>query len=98
IDHRALLSKLNTSPRIRRCIRAWLEAGVVDDGELFPTDSGTPQGGALPPLFANIYLPESASKSFVNSDFPSCAIRSCPQLTQAARQAQPTTGGRCVCS
>jgi len=47
IDHNALLSKMHTSPTLRRQVRAWLKAGVMDTGELFPTEEGTPQGGTL---------------------------------------------------
>jgi RNA-directed DNA polymerase len=56
IDHEALLRKIHTKPTIRRQIKAWLKAGVVDNGELFPTEAGTPQGGTLSPLLANIAL------------------------------------------
>ncbi|MEA5601968.1 group II intron reverse transcriptase/maturase [Nostoc sp. UHCC 0252] len=56
IDHEALLRKLNTSPTIRRQIRAWLKAGVMDGKQLFPTSEGTPQGGVISPLLANIAL------------------------------------------
>jgi RNA-directed DNA polymerase len=56
IDHKALLRKLNTFPTIRRQIRAWLEAGVMDGKQLFPTLEGTPQGGVISPLLANIAL------------------------------------------
>jgi RNA-directed DNA polymerase len=56
IDHRALLDKLNTFPRLRRIIKGWLEAGVLDGGTLFPTEQGTPQGGVLSPLLANVAL------------------------------------------
>ncbi|MEH1997804.1 MAG: group II intron reverse transcriptase/maturase [Nostoc sp.] len=56
IDHEALLRKLNTSPTIRRQVRAWLKAGVMDGGQLFPTSEGTPQGGVISPLLANIAL------------------------------------------
>src|SRR5207247_4749180 len=34
----------------------WLKAGVVDSGERLPTEAGTPQGGTLSPLLANIAL------------------------------------------
>jgi RNA-directed DNA polymerase len=56
IDPQKLLDKLDTSPAIRRQVRAWLKAGVIDAGQLFPTDEGTPQGGVISPLLANIAL------------------------------------------
>lgn len=56
INHEKLLSKLNTTPTLRRQIRAWLKAGVMDGKELFPTTEGTPQGGVISPLLANIAL------------------------------------------
>src|SRR5207249_1702238 len=45
IAQAALLAKLNTNPKLRRVIKGWLEAGVMDGEELFPTTAGTPQGG-----------------------------------------------------
>ncbi|MEA5520818.1 group II intron reverse transcriptase/maturase [Limnoraphis robusta] len=56
IDHETLIRKLNTFPTIRRQIRAWLKAGVMDGKQLFPTSEGTPQGGVISPLLANIAL------------------------------------------
>ncbi|MBE8969337.1 group II intron reverse transcriptase/maturase [Nostocales cyanobacterium LEGE 12452] len=56
IDQEALLRKLNTFPTIRRQARAWLKAGVMDGKQLFPTSEGTPQGGVISPLMANIAL------------------------------------------
>ena len=56
IDHNALLKKLNTSPTTSRQIRAWLKAGVMENKQLFPTLEGTPQGGTISPLLANITL------------------------------------------
>lgn len=41
---------------ILRLIRAFLEAGVMEDGKLNRTIAGTPQGGVISPLLANIYL------------------------------------------
>lgn len=37
INHDALLTELQTFPQLRRSVRAWLKAGVIDKGELFPT-------------------------------------------------------------
>jgi RNA-directed DNA polymerase len=56
INHEALLEKLDTFPVMRRQISAWLKAGYVDEGKLFTTEEGTPQGGVLSPLLANIAL------------------------------------------
>jgi RNA-directed DNA polymerase len=56
IDHKRLLEKLNTYPTLGRQIRAWLKAGVMDRKELFPTSEGTPQGGVISPLLANVAL------------------------------------------
>lgn len=56
INHEALLEKLETYPQMRRTIRAWLEAGILDGEKLFPSEEGTPQGGVISPLLANIAL------------------------------------------
>jgi RNA-directed DNA polymerase len=41
---------------LRRVIKAWLKAGAVDNGVFEETTSGTPQGGVISPLLANIAL------------------------------------------
>src|SRR5439155_11910716 len=56
IDHTVLLARLDTFPAIRLAVRAWLTAGVLDGPTLFPTEAGTPQGGVVSPLLANIAL------------------------------------------
>src|SRR5713226_3953611 len=56
INQAALLEKMHTSPHFARPIKEWLKAGVVDSGIFMPTDRGTPQGGVLSPLLANIAL------------------------------------------
>jgi len=53
IDHEAILSR---TPVFRRVVQGWLQAGVFT-GEVFaPTEIGTPQGGVVSPLLANIAL------------------------------------------
>jgi group II intron reverse transcriptase/maturase len=42
--------------RVLKLIRQWLGAGVMEEGEVRTTLAGTPQGGVISPLLANIYL------------------------------------------
>ena len=56
IDHAKLLEKVNTYPKIRRQIKAWLKAGILDNKEFLFPEKGTPQGGICSPLLANIAL------------------------------------------
>ncbi|WP_363318929.1 group II intron reverse transcriptase/maturase [Microcoleus sp. CAWBG51] len=70
INHKALLDKINTYPGLRRQIKSWLKSGVLDQGEIFPTVEGTPQGGVISPLLANIALHgmEERVKQFVGGN------------------------------
>jgi RNA-directed DNA polymerase len=56
INHEALLAKLGTFPFLRRIIKGWLQAGVLDNRELRPTITGSAQGGVISPLLANVAL------------------------------------------
>lgn len=56
IDHEALLAKLNTFPALRRQVKSWLKAGYLLKHQWEPTHAGTPQGGVISPLLANIAL------------------------------------------
>lgn len=69
IDRTALLRKLQTFPAIQRPIRGWLDAGVLDGKDLFPTEEGVPQGAALSPLLANIAL--HGLETVIRAAFPS---------------------------
>ena len=42
--------------RVLKLIRKWMKAGVMEDGTVRETLAGTPQGGVISPLLANIYL------------------------------------------
>ena len=42
--------------RIQRMVKRFLKAGVYEDGSITTSDEGTPQGGVISPLLANIYL------------------------------------------
>ena len=59
IDHKKLIEclrqRLRDTSLIRLVVR-FLKAGIMEEGKLLQTDKGTPQGGILSPLLANIYL------------------------------------------
>jgi RNA-directed DNA polymerase len=59
IDHEWLVDFIEHrigDRRVIRHVKKWLKAGVLEDGEWRQTDEGTPQGGNVSPLLANIYL------------------------------------------
>ena len=59
VDHEWLLRMVAhriADQRIIRLIRMWLDAGVLESGEIHEVDRGTPQGAGISPLLANIFL------------------------------------------
>lgn len=59
IDHEWLIKFIEHrigDRRVIRHIRKWLMAGVMEDGRWRQEETGTPQGGSISPLLANIYL------------------------------------------
>jgi group II intron reverse transcriptase/maturase len=59
LDHKQLQEFVSRRVRdgvIRRLIGKWLNAGVMEAGNISYSDDGTPQGGVISPLLANIYL------------------------------------------
>jgi RNA-directed DNA polymerase len=67
LDHghlRALLDQRVRDGVLRRVIDKWLKAGVLEEGNVSYPETGTPQGGVISPLLANVYLHEVLDRWF----------------------------------
>jgi len=67
VDHAKLLELVSQRVRdgvLLRLIGKWLNAGVLEQGKLYYPEAGTPQGGVISPLLANIYLHEVVDRWF----------------------------------
>jgi group II intron reverse transcriptase/maturase len=73
LDHAQLREILRRRVRdgvLLRLIGKWLNAGVMESGELSYPETGTPQGGVISPLLANVYLHEVLDKWFAHDVMP----------------------------
>jgi len=95
LDHQQLMAALRrriSDGEMLRLIYRWLRAGYLADGEYHDTDQGSPQGGVLSPLLANVYLhafdqAQLAQKAFVGrlTRYADDFIIQCGSAEQAAR-------------
>lgn len=73
--------------RVLTLIRQMLKAGYVEEGKLFPTSQGTPQGGVISPLLSNIYLTsfdnKMVEKGFKLTRFADDWLVTCKTRTEA---------------
>jgi group II intron reverse transcriptase/maturase len=65
-----MLSQRVSDGVLRRLVGKWLRAGVMEEGYVYHPDTGTPQGGVISPILANIYLHEVLDKWFVEQVKP----------------------------
>jgi RNA-directed DNA polymerase len=73
LDHACLLRVVRRRVRdgvLLRSIGKWLNAGVLENGSLTHPESGTPQGGVISPLLANVYLHEAIDEWFHRDVLP----------------------------
>ena len=70
IHLREFLAKRVRDGVIRKLIDKWLKAGIMEDGRLSNPTQGTPQGGVISPLLANIYLHYVLDEWFENTVRP----------------------------
>jgi len=80
VDHKRLMECLRqriVDPTLLQLIGRFLKSGIMEEGVYFETDQGTPQGGVLSPVLANVYLHYALDKWFENEVLP--------QLTGFAR-------------
>jgi group II intron reverse transcriptase/maturase len=67
MDHVVLREFLDRRVRdgvLRRAVDKWLSAGVLEEGIVIHPETGTPQGGVISPLLANVYLHEVLDRWF----------------------------------
>jgi group II intron reverse transcriptase/maturase len=80
VDHTKLREILHRRVRdgvLLRLIGKWLNAGVLEAGNVHHPEAGTPQGGVISPLLANVYLHEVLDEWFVREVRPRLSGRSC---------------------
>jgi RNA-directed DNA polymerase len=95
LDHQRLMAALRrriSDGEMLRLVYRWLKAGYLWEGSYHDTDQGSPQGGVLSPLLANIYLygfdeAQRQQKSFVGrlTRYADDFVIQCGTAAQAAR-------------
>ena len=71
IAHESILKELGNFPK-KELIKGWLKAGFISEGKFNPTEMGTPQGGVISPLLANIGL--HGLETYIKSTNPKLGV------------------------
>ena len=69
VDHKKsmeCLEKRIVDTSLLQLIGRFLKSGIMEEGKFFETEMGTPQGGILSPVLANVYLHYALDKWFVD--------------------------------
>jgi RNA-directed DNA polymerase len=95
LDHQQLMTALRrriSDGEVLRLIYRWLKAGYLEDDHYHDTDQGSPQGGVLSPLLANVYLhafdqAQRSQKAFIGrlTRFADDFVIQCGTAEQATR-------------
>ena len=90
INHHLLMNRIRArigDSKVQRLILQFLKAGVLEDGIAIPTHAGTPQGGVISPLLANIALSviEDKYERWVEHRKKITPTRKCDGITAARR-------------
>jgi RNA-directed DNA polymerase len=86
ISHPYLLDKIGMTGKYRRQLKSWLKSGVLDNNVFSETNEGTPQGGVISPLLANIALHGM-------EEFCKEAIKDIPVLGSTGKPIKPSRRG-----
>jgi len=86
-----------SDPNILWLIRRFLKAGIMEEGKTIKSEEGTPQGGVVSPLLANIYLHYAVDKWFEEEYKPKAKgyvqlIRYCDDFVVACQQREDAEG------
>jgi RNA-directed DNA polymerase len=95
VDHTKLREVLSQRVRdgvLLRLIGKWLNAGVMEEGNVYYPETGTPQGGVISPLLANIYLHDALDVWFEREVKP--RLRGQATLIRFADDCAPRRRGR----
>ncbi|WP_274609415.1 reverse transcriptase domain-containing protein [Mesorhizobium sp. L-2-11] len=102
INHHYLMERLRkrvADQRVVRLVGQFLKAGVLAEEQFFRTEAGTPQGGIISPLLANIALSaiEERYKRWVHPDLTGRSSRQSILSAASGRRMWDRKAGHCVC-